>query len=553
MLFNSALYGVFLLAVYAVFWALTPARSGAAPVAPHVLATRRLSRALFLVVASYVFYFYGTYDAALEQPVPLGPIGWSVLCLGIIFVGSTLDFVIGKKLGETEDPKKRKMLLLASVTYYLGVLALFKYWNFGVDTVVDLARLAGIKVSPLHLRLALPFGISFFTFETMSYTIDVYRKEIPPAKRYLDYLLFVAFFPHLVAGPIVRPHSMLPQFEREPVASDDTKARGLFLIATGLAKKIVIGDTLAVNLVGRVFDNPERYSSLEGLVAIYAYAIQIYCDFSGYTDVAIGSALLFGYELPKNFDAPYTSRDLQEFWRRWHISLSTWLRDYLYVPLGGNRGSTWKTYRNLMLTMLLGGLWHGASWNFVIWGGLHGGALAVNRAWQRSTIGKTKKPVEATAYRTAAPPEAEPKKILRAQEDSLEKNEPITLRTVLSVAATFHFVCVAWVFFRAQTFAQAKLLLLRTVGVREVMDPVTAELKTVLSFTFTSPNLSPKVLFVLALGFVTHFVPRRVFEGAMDAFRKSPAIVQGVVLAAVAYGLHLAAGAKSEPFVYGQF
>jgi alginate O-acetyltransferase complex protein AlgI len=553
MLFNSALYGVFLLAVYAVFWALTPARSGAAPVAPHVLATRRLSRALFLVVASYVFYFYGTYDAALEQPVPLGPIGWSVLCLGIIFVGSTLDFVIGKKLGETEDPKKRKMLLLASVTYYLGVLALFKYWNFGVDTVVDLARLAGIKVSPLHLRLALPFGISFFTFETMSYTIDVYRKEIPPAKRYLDYLLFVAFFPHLVAGPIVRPHSMLPQFEREPVASDDTKARGLFLIATGLAKKIVIGDTLAVNLVGRVFDNPERYSSLEGLVAIYAYAIQIYCDFSGYTDVAIGSALLFGYELPKNFDAPYTSRDLQEFWRRWHISLSTWLRDYLYVPLGGNRGSTWNPYRNLMLTMLLGGLWHGASWNFVIWGGLHGGALAVNRAWQRSAIGKTKKPVEATAYRTAAPPEAEPKKILRAQEDSLEKNEPITLRTVLSVAATFHFVCVAWVFFRAQTFAQAKLLLLRTVGVREVMDPVTAELKTVLSFTFTSPNLSPKVLFVLALGFVTHFVPRRVFEGAMDAFRKSPAIVQGVVLAAVAYGLHLAAGAKSEPFVYGQF
>jgi D-alanyl-lipoteichoic acid acyltransferase DltB (MBOAT superfamily) len=553
MLFNSALYGVFLLAVYAVFWALTPARTGQAPIPPHVLATRRLLRALFLVVASYVFYFYGTYDAALEQPVPLGPLGWSVLCLGIIFVGSTLDFVIGKKLGETEDPKKRKMLLLASVTYYLGVLALFKYWNFGVDTVVDLARIAGIKVSPLHLRLALPFGISFFTFETMSYTIDVYRKEIPPAKRYLDYLLFVAFFPHLVAGPIVRPHSMLPQFEREPVASDDTKARGLFLIATGLAKKIIIGDTLAVNLVGRVFDNPERYSSLEGLVAIYAYAIQIYCDFSGYTDVAIGSALLFGYELPKNFDAPYTSRDLQEFWRRWHISLSTWLRDYLYVPLGGNRGSTWKTYRNLMLTMVLGGLWHGASWNFVIWGGLHGGALAVNRAWQRSALGKTKKPAEATAYRTASPPEPEPKKILRAREDSLEKNEPVTLRTVLSIAATFHFVCVAWVFFRAQTFAQAKLLLLRTVGVREVMDPVTAELKTVLSFTVTSPNLSPKVLFVLALGFVTHFLPRRTFEGAMDAFRKSPALVQGVVLAAVAYGLHLAAGAKSEPFVYGQF
>ena len=554
MLFNSALYGVFLLAVYAVFWALTPARKGTEPIPVKVLATRRLLRATFLVVASYVFYFYGTYDAALEQPVPLGPIGWSVLCLGIIFVGSTLDFAIGKKLGSTEDPKKRKLLLLASVTYYLGVLALFKYWNFGVDTVADVAKLLGVKVSPVHLRLALPFGISFFTFETMSYTIDVYRKEIPPAKRYLDYLLFVAFFPHLVAGPIVRPHSMLPQFEREPVATDDTKARGLFLIATGLAKKIVIGDTLAVNLVGRVFDNPERYSSLEGLIAIYAYAIQIYCDFSGYTDVAIGSALLFGYELPKNFDAPYTSRDLQEFWRRWHISLSTWLRDYLYVPLGGNRGSTWKTYRNLMLTMVLGGLWHGASWNFVIWGALHGAALAVNRVWQRAREGKKPaKAPEASAYRTASPPDAPKKKILRAREDSLETSEPITLRTVLSVAATFHFVCVAWVFFRAQTFAQAKLLLLRTVGIREVMDPITAELKTVVSFTLTSPNLSPKVLFVLALGFVTHFVPKKVFNATLDGFRRSPAVVQGVLLALAAYGLHLAAGAKSEPFVYGQF
>ncbi len=555
MLFNSGLYGVFLLAVYAVFWALTPARNTSAhghASAPASLGMRRSLRALFLVVASYVFYFYGTYDAAKEQPVPLGPLGWSVLCLGIIFVGSSLDFAIGKKLGETEDPKKRKALLLVSIAYYLGVLAFFKYWNFGVDTVVDVARMAGIKLSPFHLRLALPFGISFFTFETMSYTIDVYRREIPPAKRYLDYLLFVAFFPHLVAGPIVRPHSMLPQFAREPVATDDTKARGLFLITTGLAKKIVIGDTLSVNLVARVFDNPERYSSLEGLVAIYAYAIQIYCDFSGYTDVAIGSALLFGYELPKNFDAPYTSRDLQEFWRRWHISLSTWLRDYLYVPLGGSRGTTWLTYRNLMITMVLGGLWHGASWNFVIWGGLHGVALAVNRAWQRASL-HASKPTDATAYRTASPPESEPKKILRAREESLEKNEPITLRTVLSVAATFHFVCVAWVFFRADTFAQAKLLLLRTVGVREVMDPVTTELSTVLSFTLTSPNLSAKVLFVLALGFGTHFVPKKTFEGALRLFQKSPGVVQGVLLALAAYGLHLAAGAKSVPFVYGQF
>ncbi|HQY60596.1 MAG: MBOAT family protein [Myxococcales bacterium] len=538
MLFNSALYGVFLLAVYAVFWALTPRARPGAPPSVGVLATRRLLRALFLVGASYAFYFYGTYDAALDAAAdkapPLSPLAWSVLCLGIIFVGSTLDFAIGNKLAATQDPRRRKLLLLVSVTYYLGVLALFKYWNFGADTVVDMARVVGVTLRPVHLRLALPFGISFFTFETMSYTIDVYRREIQPARRYLDYLLFVAFFPHLVAGPIVRPHTMLPQFEREPVATDDTKARGMFLIATGLAKKLVIGDTLAVNLVGRVFDNPERYSSLEGLVAVYAYAIQIYCDFSGYTDVAIGSALLFGYELPLNFNAPYTSRDLQEFWRRWHISLSTWLRDYLYISLGGSRGSAWKTYRNLMLTMVLGGLWHGASWNFVIWGALHGGALAVNRAWQRAREARLASlgvGPATLATRDAAP----------------------LWRQALAVLATFHFVCVAWIFFRAQTFAQAKLLLLRTVGVREVMDPVTTELKTVLSFTLTTPNLSAKVLLALALGFVTHFLPRRAYEGAYEAFRRSPAVLQGVMLAVVAYALHLAAGAKSEPFVYGQF
>lgn len=342
MLFNSPLYGLFLLVTYVGFWSLR----------------RHPLRPLFLLVASYVFYVVGTYDAALDQRdiLPLGPVPWTVLCVAIIFCGSTLDFWIGRTLGRTEDPRKRKLLLLASVVYYLGVLALFKYFNFAVDSVVEVLRWAGLTVSPVHVRLVLPFGISFFTFETMSYTIDVYRREIPPADRYMDYLLFVAFFPHLVAGPIVRPKTMLPQLAREPVASDAMRTEGLFLIAQGLFKKIVIGDTLSINLVNRVFESPERYSSLEVLVGVYAYAIKIYADFSGYSDVAIGSAKLFGYELPKNFDAPYTSASLQEFWRRWHISLSSWLRDYLYVPLGGNRTSTWFTYRNLMLTMVLGGL-----------------------------------------------------------------------------------------------------------------------------------------------------------------------------------------------------
>ena len=389
MLFASPVYGLFLFVTYVAFWALR---------------RRPILRPLFLMLASYVFYFVGTFDAAKDQDVPLGPLGWTILCLGIIFVGSSLDFFIGKVLGRTESPRARKALLLVSVVYYLGVLSIFKYFNFAVDSVAQVLGWFNVHIAPAHLRLVLPFGISFFTFETMSYTIDVYRREIPPADRYLDYLLFVCFFPHLVAGPIVRPKSMLPQLAAEPVASDEMKAHGLFLIATGLLKKIVIGDTLGLNFVNRVFDNPERYSSLEVLVGVYAYAIKIYADFSGYSDVAIGSAKLFGYELPRNFDAPYTSADLQEFWRRWHISLSSWLRDYLYISLGGNRGGTWATYRNLLLTMVLGGLWHGASWNFVIWGALHGGALAVNRAWQRRT--RHHRPLEPLGADMIAKPKA---------------------------------------------------------------------------------------------------------------------------------------------------
>ncbi len=498
MLFASPLYGVFLFVTYVAFWALR---------------RRSFLRPLFLTAASYLFYFVGTYDSAVDQEVPLGPLRWTLLCVAIIFVGSSLDFFVGRMLGRTENPHARRALLLVSVVYYLGVLSVFKYFNFAIDSFVAVMSWAGVTVSPTHLRLVLPFGISFFTFETMSYTIDVYRREIPPANRYLDYLLFVCFFPHLVAGPIVRPKSMLPQLAAEPVATDTMKAEGLFQIATGLCKKIVIGDTLGINLVNRVFDNPERYSSLEVLVAVYAYAIKIYADFSGYTDVAIGSAKLFGYELPKNFDAPYISRSLQEFWHRWHISLSSWLRDYLYISLGGNRGSTWRTYRNLMLTMVLGGLWHGASWNFVIWGALHGGALAVNRAWARRPGARAHAPAHAR-----------------------ESEEEIGPGTIVSVFATFHFVCFAWIFFRAPTFAHATLMLER-MG----------------KLTFDSPNLAPKVMAILALGFLTHFMPRTWFFRIRNTFVESPAVVQGVALAVFAYVLHFASGVKAEPFIYGQF
>jgi D-alanyl-lipoteichoic acid acyltransferase DltB (MBOAT superfamily) len=511
-LFNSPLYGVFLVACFAVFWGLKKAR---------------LPRALFLVAASYGFYFYGTLDAAREHKPPLGPFAWSVLCLGIIFVGSTIDFFVGRALGREQRPRARKALLLVSVIYYLGVLSVFKYFDFAVDAFADAAHALGWNVSRVHLQLVLPFGISFFTFETMSYTIDVYRRELPPAKKYLDYLLFVAFFPHLVAGPIVRPKEMLPQLAAQPRYDETEQSHGLFLIASGLAKKIAIGDFLAQNLVKRVFDNPERFSSIEVLVAVYAYAIEIYADFSGYTDVAIGSALLFGYRLPVNFNRPYVARNLQDFWHRWHISLSTWLRDYLYIPLGGSKKGSLLTYRNLMITMVLGGLWHGASWNFVIWGALHGVALAGTRMWQRWRA--------RSGARNPPDPEGESAPLPSRRGAQLAHPGPWYAHGI-SVFCTFQYVCFAWIFFRAPTFAHAKLMIAR-IAVGHA----------------GWANVSARVLAVMGVAFALHLVPPRISQRARDAFARCPAFVQGLALAAVALGLHVVSGAKAEPFVYGQF
>jgi D-alanyl-lipoteichoic acid acyltransferase DltB (MBOAT superfamily) len=487
MLFNSPLYGAFLLGSWVVFWLLRRAR---------------LPRALFLVAASYVFYFYGSWDAAQGEPVPLAPAGWALLCLGVIFVGSTIDFFVGRALGRVKARAGRNALLLVSIVYYLGVLAVFKYWNFAADSFASLFAALGAHVRVTHLRLVLPFGISFFTFETMSYTIDVWRGEMAPAKRYLDYLLFVCFFPHLVAGPIVRPYQMLPQLAAPPRADEAMMARGLWRIAVGLGKKIVIGDFLAQAIVKRVFETPERFTALEVLVAVYAYAVQIYADFSGYSDVAIGSAALFGYELPENFDAPYVATNLQEFWHRWHISLSTWLRDYLYKPLGGSRHGPVMTYRNLMITMVLGGLWHGASWNFVVWGTLHGGALAATRMWQRAR----------------------------------GEGGGGWLGRVVAGVLTFHFVCLAWVFFRAPTFQHA-ILALRQMG----------------HGAWTLTHVTPKVVPVVAAAMALHFVPKAWEARLRETFVTTPALVQGLVLAAAAVGLHFAASATPEPFVYGQF
>jgi alginate O-acetyltransferase complex protein AlgI len=481
MLFNTLAFVKFFAIVFVVSWGL---------------AKFRAARLWFLLGASYFFYAH-----------------WDFRFLPLLFASSTMDFLLARAIDREDDPRRRKRLLVVTVVVNLGLLSFFKYWGFVLDTAKTVLVLAGTpdaeagaSLSSLALRVALPVGISFYTFESMSYVIDVYRREMPACRSYLRYLLFVAFFPHLVAGPIVRPKDLLPQLDNPPPLLASVGGEGLFLIAAGLLKKVVLGDYLAVNLVDRVFDRPEAYSSIETLAGVYGYAAQIYCDFSGYTDIAIGCALLLGVRLNKNFESPYQSTDLQEFWRRWHMSLSSWLRDYLYIPLGGNRGSELATYRNLLLTMLLGGLWHGASWTFVFWGFLHGAALGVTRFVQRGRK--------------------------RAEQPSFG----LTIWNVGCGFLTFHYVCFAWVFFRAPSFQRA-LAVLHNIG---------------RGTTFT-PNLPAPILIALALAALTHLIPDALFDRAKMGFGSLPPALQASLLFVVAVVLHEAATTASVPFVYFQF
>jgi D-alanyl-lipoteichoic acid acyltransferase DltB (MBOAT superfamily) len=490
-LFTTLRYAAFFTVAFVGSWALA-LLAGRADRREGRLTPIGLLRTVFLLALSY--YFYAS---------------WNWRYLPLIFGSSTVDFLLARAIDREPRPGARRAMLAATVALNLGFLGFFKYWNFALENVRLVASLlhggAALPANEALKVLLPPVGISFFTFESMSYVVDVYRGELKPHENYLSYLLFVAFFPHLVAGPIVRPRDLLPQLERLPVLTREMGGEALFLIAVGLIKKLVISDQLAQNLVDRVFERPVNFSALEVLAGVYGYATQIYCDFSGYTDIAIGSALLLGVRFPKNFDSPYKSTNLADFWRRWHISLSSWLRDYLYIPLGGNRGAPWKTYRNLMLTMVLGGLWHGASWTFVFWGFLHGLGLGVTRAWERR--GKARKGAPAgPVWRVVA--------------------------TVL----TFHYVCLAWIFFRAPTFQQATLVI-----------------KQIATLTTFHPNLPPLVAGILAIGIAAHYVPESAYERLKRGFTDLPAPAQGLVLFAVAVLLHEAASTEAVPFVYFQF
>ncbi len=344
MLFNSFIFLIFLALVVPAYYLLP-----------------RRFRNLFLLACSYVFYGY-----------------WDYRFLSLILISTILDFTVGKILHRTEDAGRRKLLLFVSIAGNLGMLGFFKYFNFFVDSFADMSALFGWNPDFLHMNILVPVGISFYTFQTMSYTLDIYHKRLKPSNSFVDFALFVAFFPQLVAGPIERAAHLLPQIQSKPVATRDDFREGFALITTGLFRKIIIGDTCG-RIVDQIFADPSLYSSGELLMGVLLFATQVYADFSGYSNIARGTARFFGVHIMINFEQPYLSASITELWQRWHISLSSWLRDYVYIGLGGNRKGLRRTYFNLIVTMLLCGLWHGAQWTFVFWGLLQGTFLSVHK------------------------------------------------------------------------------------------------------------------------------------------------------------------------------
>lgn len=396
MLFTQPIFALFFAATFAYVWATRKNRR----------------RKLALLVASYVFYA-----------------AWDWRFLSLILVSTLVDFVAARRIDAATHPRQRRGWLRLSLVVNLGLLGFFKYFNFFIDSAASILEPLGINTQSLDI--VLPVGISFFTFQTLSYTLDVYRKRLRPVSGLADFALFVAFFPQLVAGPIVRAADFLPQLAHSPRWRDLDTRLHLTRFLLGFVKKACIADSLAPH-VDAVFAQPGLYAASAVWIAVLLYAIQIYGDFSGYSDMAIATAGLLGYELGINFDFPYLSPNLSAFWHRWHISLSSWLRDYLYIPLGGSRGSRLATARNLMITMLLGGLWHGAAWTFVAWGAVHGVGLCVHRLWRQTRASQI-------AFPGAR---------------------------LLATALTAYTVCCAWILFRAPSFGHAFTLLESFVSLR---------------------------------------------------------------------------------------
>ena len=472
MIFNSLTFVVFFLIVLGV-WQL---RIG------------WLSRKMFLLIASYIFY------AAWNPPFVI-----------LLWVSTVVDWWAAQAMVKSERPLTRKLWMLASVVVNLGMLAFFKYGQFLLENFVVAARAVGIEYQPAQYDIVLPVGISFYTFATLSYTLDVYLRRSKPAKNFLDYALFVTFFPHLVAGPIMRPTELVPQFAEPKRANRSMMLFGLALITLGLFQKVVLADGFLGPVVEKVYDAREGVPmALDAWVATLAFAGQIFCDFAGYSTTAIGVALCLGFAMPDNFRFPYAAIGFSDFWRRWHITLSSWLRDYLYIPLGGNRHGEARTYMALMGTMLLGGLWHGAAWTYVVWGGLHGTYLAVER-WLRGRF----------------------------------KDYVPGARMLVAIGAlTFVLINITWVFFRAKDFTGAATMLKSMAGL--AVKPV--------GMIAALPMIYALVIVAGIVG--THWAMRdKTLEIAIE---RTPAWLVGTIWAIMAVAIVAEQGAGSA-FIYFQF
>lgn len=444
-----------------------------------------LFRKLYLIAFSLFFYYKagGNYYILL------------VVC-------AVVTHLLSKKMFEIEKERARKLLLTVIIVANLGMLAYYKYTNFLIDNFNSL-----FNGSFALQDIILPIGISFFVFEAISYAVDLYRRELKPAHSTLDFCFYISFFPKLVAGPIIRAKDFLPQmYEKLHLTKADFN-KALFLILIGLIKKAVISDYISTNFVDRIFDSPLSYTSFENLMAVYGYTLQIYCDFSGYSDMAIGLSLLMGFKIPPNFLTPYKSQSVTEFWRRWHISLSSWLRDYLYISMGGNRKGKFRTYLNLFLTMLIGGLWHGASWKFVVWGGLHGVMLGIERFF---------------------------KQFIKIPDNFFTR--------FICILLTFHFVAFCWIFFRAGSFELAG-------DVISNIGNLTFEPEHWLIVLEAYKN----VFIMIVIGYVMHFLPESLVDKIKSGFAVLPLIAKAIIIGLVFWLVYATMSSGPQPFIYFQF
>ncbi len=467
MLFNSVQFVLFFVAVVVLHWVATPRW-----------------RNPILLAASYIFY--GMWD-------------WRFL--GLLLVSTFVDYSVGRLLEGDRPERTRRALLATSVTVNLGILGFFKYANFFADGFVDLAGSIGLAPGQFTLQVILPVGISFYTFQTMSYSIDVYRRRLEPCRSVVDFATYVAYFPQLVAGPIERAHNLLPRLQRTDRSIGRAEIEsGLGLILLGLVKKVVLADGVA-SVADKAFSDPSGLSFVAVAAGVVAFSIQIYGDFSGYTDIARGVSRLLGVELLLNFRQPYLARNITEFWRQWHISLSNWLRDYLYIPLGGNRRGSTLTVVNLMITMLLGGLWHGASWNFVVWGGLHGLYLVVHR-------------------------------LVRA--GHVATHQP-TWGDIPAIGLTFGVVSITWIFFRAADFGTA------------------ADVFRALAFQSGFTDRGDLLLVAMTLIAMVGVDLATRFGLVSSALLRQRPSLAGAMISTALLSLLLFSGGVPRPFVYFQF